>query len=120
MDIKKLETREAHDGGSELRVRGPNNKLTDFYITVVGVDSSLWRKIKMEIERDALLEKDVNAAEALARSTLSWRGLKDDGKEVELSVETAKSLYENAPYIQDQVDRHISDRANFLKPTTKR
>lgn len=121
MDIAKLETKAAHDTGAEVRIIGPDGRLTDFYITVVGLDSAVWRSIMRKQHRDALnaamegAEHDIDAESPalLAEATIGWRGLEADGEAVEFSKETAKRLYENAPYIADQLDRFIGKRANF-------
>ena len=120
MDINVLETKQAHDVGAEMRVRGPDGKLTDFYIKAAGIDSTVWRKIKMDIERSGLVGDSVTPESALAKATLSWRGLKNGKVEVEFSEDAAKQLYENAPYIMDQIDTFIAKRVNFLKPTRKK
>jgi hypothetical protein len=122
MDIKSVETKDLHDAGAEIQVKDQNGELTDFYIRVVGVDSTIWRGIQKQIESDiveAMVEKRerhvVDQAQVLAKATIGWRGLKNGRNKVEFDIDTAESLYRNAPYIADQIDRFINKRANFIK-----
>jgi hypothetical protein len=122
MDIKSLETKDLHDAGAEIQVKDQEGKLTDFYITVVGIDSTVWRGIQKRIQRasiDAMVEGKPqpveDQAKTLAQATIDWRGLKDGRSKVEFSAEIAERLYTNAPYIADQVDRFIGNRTNFIK-----
>lgn len=76
-------------------------------------------------------EVDHNRIELLAACTTGWKTLavKDekgdrievkptillDGKELEFSIDNAESLYTRFPWIREQVDVAIGDRANFIK-----
>jgi hypothetical protein len=122
MELAKLETKLAHERGAELRVIGPDGKTkTDFYITVVGLDSAVWRSMMRDYQREMVqasitgdkVDHDKRSPEMLAKATLSWRGLTDNGEEVAFSQETAEQLYFNAPYIADQLDNFIAKRKNF-------
>jgi hypothetical protein len=122
MELGALETAQAHNEGAEMRVRGPDGEYTDFYIMLSGMDSTTWRKAARDVKRKVVEvmsaggEVDIDfEAESLAASTIGWRGLESDGEAVEFNVDTAFSLYKNAPYIQDQADRFMGDRANFIK-----
>lgn len=119
MEIKKLETRTESNKGREMQVRGWDGKLTDFYITLAGIDSDKWQKVKREIQQKIFLGEDPDAPTSLADVTISWRGLVDNGKEVPFSHEAAASLYREAPYIREQADRFVADRENFTRPLKK-
>ena len=60
-----------------------------------------------EVEQDGL--------ELLAKCTRSWSGVVIDGKDVEFSHSNALMVYERFPWIKEQVDTAIGDRANFIK-----
>jgi hypothetical protein len=121
MDIKFLETGPIHDEGAEMRVIGPDNKPTDFYIKLAGRDSKLWLSIKRKIERQALAgENTQDAAKSLSEITLGWRGLSEGKKEIEFTQEMAERIYNNAPYICEQADEFVAKRVNFLKPASKK
>jgi hypothetical protein len=123
MDIKQLNTADSHDAGSEINIRDQFGKLTDCFITVVGMDSKIWRQIEADRNRrlvaklikpdDAAQESD--SAETLAKATIAWRGFTDGESQYDFSQEKAVLLYRSAPYIADQVDRFIGKRANFIK-----
>ena len=119
MDLSQLYTADAHNSGSEMQVKGPTGEVTDFYITLAGIDSDVWRE-SVKSRRAAAVEAamsgegvEVDEAEVLALATIGWRGLESGGEGVEFSVDAAKELYRNAPYILDQVNVFVGDRANF-------
>jgi len=123
MDISSLYTTEAHNAGSEMRVKGPDGKETDFYIMVAGVDSDVWRDDIKQRQRKALAaamsgeaaEEVDDSAERLAAATIGWKGLEAEGVAVDFTMDRAADLYRNAPYLLDQVNRYIGDRANFMQ-----
>lgn len=123
MDIADLYTTEAHNAGSEMRVKGKDGKETDFYIMLAGVDSDVWRDDIKQRNRKAVaaamageaVEEVNDAPERLAAATIGWRGLVADKVKVKFTKKRAADMYRNAPYIQDQVNIFIGDRANFTK-----
>lgn len=124
MDLKEFNTRDAHDEGAEIQIRNQFGELTDLFITVVGMDSKLWRSIDAERNRKVvqrLIDKtqvdtlNDDTPEYLAKASIAWRGATQDGEPVEFSQAAAAELYRSAPYIADQVDRFIGKRANFIK-----
>lgn len=125
MELNQLKTSGLHDTGAEMMVKDQFGNDTDFSITLVGVDSTKWREIKRQIERDAMSaaygdeSSKRGQAEYLADATIGWSGLMDDGKDVKFSKDKAKQLYESAPYIADQADRFIANRLNFMQPDSK-
>jgi len=121
MDVNDLKTRPLHDAGAEMRVKDMNGKPTDFYIKFVGLDAKAWEQIKKETQRKAFDKKEsVSVPELLAKAALDWRGLKNGEQDVLFCYESALDLFENAPYLVDQADAFISDRKNFLKPSSKK
>jgi hypothetical protein len=119
MDIAELKTRQAHDDGAEMRVSGPDGKLTDFYIRLVGVDSEQWEKTLRAAEKASLKGKEPNLPELVASMVIDWRGLKNNGVDVPFSKESALDLLKNAPYICTQCDKFAADRVNFLTPKSR-
>lgn len=119
MELKQLETRAESNKGGEMQVTGWDDKPTDFYITIVGVDSDIWQKVQRDIARKALKGEEGDRAESMASVTVGWRGLTQDGKDVPFSPDAAISLYREAPYIADQVFTFMADRQNFMKPLKK-
>ena len=120
MDITQLKTKALHDQGSEMRVKGPDGKETDVYITLIGMDSDAWVEIMREIELLALKkEDDLPLCEIMAKCSKGWRGLTNNGEEIPFTYESAVDLYRNAPYIAKQADLHVANRRNFLPPKPK-
>ena len=121
MDIKSLYTSESHEQGAEMQVIGPDGKKLDCYITLVGTDSKRWREIVRTKMRKMLSDDtDDDSSELLASASIDWRGFESDGKELKFSKEAIASLFKNAPYISDQADRFIANRANFTKSSVKK
>jgi len=114
MDISELDTCTIHGEGSELQIKDQLGNDTDVYVTVVGVDSKLWRETLKGNARKSGDDK-LSDNEILAKVCLSFRGLESEGKEIPFSYEAILNLLEIAPYIADQIDRFIGNRANFTK-----
>jgi len=62
-----------------------------------------------------LEEMEKRGAELLAKCTLSWSGIQEDGKALPFSVSAAQSLYLKYPWIKEQVDAACSDRSELFK-----
>ena len=118
MEISDLYTAPSHEDGAEMQVIGEDGVALDCYITVAGIDSRVWRKASLDGSRK-LFKGDGDAIdisdESIARATLGWRGFESDGIEIAFSIENALSLYKNAPYISEQVDKFIANRSNFTR-----
>ena len=117
MNINELRTRLAHDEGAEMQVRGPDGVMTDFFIKFRGIDSQHWEVVKKEMGK---AKEDESPHRFLAMMAVEWRGLENDGEKVPFSEESLVSLFDQAPYIFDQGNVFIADRANFLKPKPKK
>jgi hypothetical protein len=119
MELGKLETRTAHEAGAEMRVIGPDGDLTDLYLTILGVDSTLWRGLVKDIERKVAEsvsmgeDPEINKAEYIAQAVIDWRGAEENGEKLPFSQDRIKRLFDDAPYICDQADRFMSKRINF-------
>jgi len=123
MDIADFHTAASHQEGAEMRVRKPDGSYSDCYIALIGIDSPQWREIvknrsrsdmRKVINNDEKTDED-EKAEDLAKATVSWRGFTDNGEDIDFSLEKVEQLYKAAPYIADQVDMFIANRANFIK-----
>jgi hypothetical protein len=119
MNIEDLYTAENHDAGAEMQVKDYTGKDLDMFITVVGVDSKLFRKVKNELRREILKDIDADTeglrAKSQAEVTLGWRGFQSEGEDLEFTQEKAEQLYINAPYLMNQIDQFINNRLNFTK-----
>lgn len=117
-------TAPAHEEGAEVQLTSPiTGEKTDCYITVAGVDSKRFRTAQRKQKRAVLKAmQDGDDLESmpeyglLASCVISWRGFNDDdGAEWKFSKKNVTALFENSPLVAEQVDRFISDRANFIK-----
>lgn len=124
MDINGLLTVEAHEAGAECNILSPvDYKPTDVFISVMGSDSKVWRSAKKDqtnkiiAARAAKKDIDYDALdiEALCKVTTAWRGITADGKEYECSDKNKKHLFENSPYIVNQLLEFIAKNENFIK-----
>ena len=123
MKLKDIYTVDDHELGAEVRIRDGAGKLTPLYIKCKGVDSASYRKqlkIQKRKYQEALmanqeLDEDVFVIEALVESIIGWRGTDE-----EYDKKLCQELLENAPFVKDQLDAFMSDRANFTKAKRKK
>ncbi len=133
IDLSSIDTIKGANEGFNVRIYHPGtNEDLDIVINVLGKDSDEFQKIsraqskkriaKMskngfrgssltpppeEIERDAI--------ELLAACTKAWSGVVIDGAAITCTPENTVMVYERFPWIREQVDIAIGDRANFIK-----
>ena len=123
MKLQDIYTVDDHELGAEVRIRDGNGKLTPLYIKCKGLDSVSYRKqlkIQKKKYQDAMLQnheidEDVFIIEALVESVIGWRGTDE-----EYSKELCTDLLVNAPFVRDQLDEFMSNRANFTKAKRKK
>ena len=133
IDLSSIDTVKGANEGFDVQIYHPGtNEDLEITIRVLGKDSDEFQKVsraqqkkrmaKMakggfrpgntapppeEIERDGI--------ELLAACTKAWSGVVIDGKAIECTKQNAIELYERFPWIKEQVDIAIGDRANFIK-----
>jgi hypothetical protein len=142
MDLKELDVISSANEGFELRLVNPKTQENlGLYITVLGKDSDAFRRLSAEQNRRRLTkmtkggvvrfgtlsaeELDADAVDLLAACTVRWREdegvaapkdtLTINGDEVPCTRANAVSVYTRFPWIREQVDTAIGDRANFIK-----
>lgn len=127
-DLSNLDTGAAAETGAALEILHPvENTPLGIKITLAGADSDIYRQtinksVNKRVQRMkpgqsipfTAEEQEENGLNLLAVCTLSWEGVVVDGQELPCSKENAKSLYRRFPWIREQVDTFIGDRANFL------
>jgi len=135
IDLLTLDIVAKSDEGSEIELLHPVSKEPlEMFITVAGFDSKIATKFtrKLQNKRLAQMKKkkdlsfdlsqddlDDGSLNLLAECTLGWRSSEGadfllDGKPLAFSKENAKKLYQRFPWIKEQVDAWVGDRANFL------
>jgi len=116
MDINDLYTVDKHDEGAEMQVKDQLGNKLDCFITIAGIDSKAWKQSFAKQKRKLISGDDSNAAADLYTGvSLGWRGFVSNDEELKFSKKAIKQLYINAPYLIDQVDTFIANRANFTK-----
>lgn len=133
-DLAQLDTTRASEEGAVLEVRHPVSGavLTTedgqaVTVRLAGMDSRRAKRAEQDISdrrvkrtggRRAVTseEWDVERLEFLASVTLGWvDGLALDGRPLEFNLENAKRLYERLPWLREQAQAFVDDRANFLR-----
>lgn len=131
MDIATLNTRKAGEEGFALKLKHPDSGAElGITITVKGSDSQTYqdalndqqqRRMQRSIRRGKLgaspQEVRQEAIELLAAVTAGWDGLIEQGAPVAFSAGAATRIYTDYPWIREQVDAAVHDRANFLPPS---
>lgn len=131
IDLSSIDTVKGSNDGFDVQIYHPGtNEDLGITIKVLGKDSDKFitvsrgqnkkRMAKMtkggfrttaipveEIEQDSLM--------LLAACTVGWVGVVVDGKALDFNEDNAVMVYERFPWIREQVDAAMGDRANFIK-----
>jgi hypothetical protein len=140
-DLSELDSVSAANEGVEVELVNPKTGAgTGIFVRILGSDSDVFRKKTQEQQQRRMSrlfkggrmnpnsysssEAERDAIDLLAACTKSWRRASGEGESATLLVkgeelsctpENAKRLYSTFPWIKEQLDEAISDRANFLK-----
>lgn len=132
IDLSSIDTVKGSNEGFDVQIYHPGtNEDLGITIHVLGKDSDEFIKVSRAQSKKRLAkmtksgfrntspvpveEVEQDGIALLAACTKSWVGVIVEGKAVECSVENAKMIYERFPWIREQVDTAIGDRANFIK-----
>lgn len=136
IDLSSIDTVAGSNEGFEVQIYHPGtNEDLGITINILGKDSDEFQKVSraQSKKRMAKLAKgggfrtsvisveeiDRDGLELLAACTKSWSGVIVEGKTVECNKDNAIDLYERFPWIKEQVDAAMGDRANFIKGLSK-
>lgn len=131
-DLAAFDTVKGSNDGFDVQIYNPgNNEDTDIFISVLGKDSDQFQKIsrgqnkkrmaKMQkggfrnVATPPIEEIESDGIELLAACTTGWKGVVIDKKKIEFSKDNAVMVYNRYPWLKEQVDIAIGDRANFIK-----
>lgn len=128
MDLNKYNLSKSADAGADLALEDPvTGEELDVIITLLGSDSAAYRNKAREMQRDRISKmaksrskkldlsvSEKEECELLAACTIGWDGIELDGVEIKFTYDEAVKLYLDFPWIKEQVDEFIGDRANFL------
>lgn len=110
MDISKLDVVKLSNEGFPCIIKNPKTgEDTDIAITIKGIYADKFRD-ESELADDA--EK---TASLLARFTVGWKGLEENGVELAFDEATATRIYAAFPIIRGQVLSAALDVRNFIK-----
>ena len=132
LDLSSLDTLSAANEGAVLPLRHPASDLplldsagNEITLTLAGSDSDAYRQATREAANRRLAvarrtpmtadETDVELLEILVRCTLSWRGVVMDGETLDCTPANARRLFARLPWIREQAEAFIADRANFIR-----
>lgn len=136
MDLKQLDTTSKSDAGAIMALRHPvtgaplfdEESKEEVTITLLGVDSKKYQQTQHASATERLnrsvgkggrvklsTEQIANdSITLLVKATLGWDHVQEGGEELDFSVANARHIYEAYPWIRDQAEMFIEDRANFL------
>lgn len=130
LDLSALDVRKGADAGFELQLQHPQSAAPlPIWITVLGADSDVYQSALREQSRkrtDRLArgrrapvtpeEVEAAALDLLSGITIGWRAeCTLDGQPFPaFSQSEARKLYARFPWVREQVDVAMGDRANFF------
>ena len=110
MDIGKLDIVKLSNEGFPCVIKNPKTgEDSDIVITLKGVFAGTFRD-----ESENANDAETTAA-LLAKYTISWSGLEENGCPVEFSEANAQRIYRDFPIIRGQVLTAAMDVRNFIK-----
>lgn len=127
-DLGMLDTKTKAETGAVCEIDHPVERTKlGIKITLAGADSDVYqnhlnavanKRVKRmkpgQFVPPTAEETTETSLALLAACTLSWEGMFLDGQEVPCNSENAIMIYRRFPWIREQVDAFIGDRANFL------
>lgn len=138
-DLASTDTVKGANRGFDVTLYHPGTqKDLDIVITILGKDSDEFQKVSKAQQKRrmskfskggfrpnvafqaAAEELEADNIVLLASCTLGWKqGEKNtitiDGAEIAFSRDNAEMVYERFPWIREQIDTAMGDRANFIK-----
>ena len=94
-------------------------------IYLLGRDSDAYRQAQRKVTNRRLSQKsstsitaerlESEANDILAHCTVSWNGIVYKGEELECNAANAKRIYKEIPWLKEQVDEFVAERANYLE-----
>lgn len=110
MDISKLDVVKLSNEGFRKIIKNPKTgDDTDLVIIIKGVYADKFQ------EESELADDPEKTAALLAKFTVGWENLEENGKPVEFGEETAKRIYLAYPLIRGQILNAAMDVRNFIK-----
>ena len=125
MDLTQFDVVSPANEGVWMNLEHPvTGEPLDVKIKLAGVDSDYYKKelrkqqnkkFKKGFRKLSAEELEADTIELLVACTLDWEGVELEGQALECNPENVRKIYKRFPWIREQVDNFINDRANFLK-----
>lgn len=126
LDLADLST-QSHDSSTLSILHPVTGEPVGLEITLASPDSAHYRKVEQQVkDRNLRLVRksrsgtlsaaalEAGATDILVGAVLSWEGAKWGGTELECNEQNVRQVYESLPFIREQVDEYLGDRANFF------
>ena len=132
-DVAKFDSVSAAENGAWMDLIHPTEgpvvvkdgeKTSPVSIKFMGRDSAAFRRVNMNLARKRVkkaandrLDADIDNQDtitAISSVAMDWRGFTKDGAPLKFSPEELTALLRKAPWITEQADNFIGDRANFM------
>ena len=130
-DLATLDTVKGSNEGFDVRIYHPaTHEDLDITIHILGKDSDEFQKVSRAQNKKRMQkmtkggfrsasipteEIEQDSIALLAACTKSWSGVVINSVPIECNMENAVMVYERFPWIREQVDTAIGDRANFIR-----
>lgn len=124
-DLASLDTAARAEEGAPLAITHPTTgEAIGITITVVGTDSDTYQKARRKLADKRIQQRKAKLSiedieneniEMLARCTKGWDGVVVDGEAKPCTFSNAVELYKRFPWVREQVDAFMGERANFLR-----
>ena len=132
IDLTAIDTVKGSNEGFDVKIYHPGTMVDlGIIINVLGKDSDEFQEVLRTQSKKRLSkitkggfrvqnmtplpeEIEADGLELLIKCTKSWSGVVIEGKDVEFSYDNVLRIYERFPWIKEQVDTAIGDRANFI------
>jgi len=125
MDLTQFDVVSPANEGVWMNLEHPvTGEPLDVRIKLAGIDSDYYKKelrkqqnkkFKKGFRKLSAEELEADTIELLVACTLDWEGVELEGQALECNPENVRKIYKRFPWIKEQVDNFINDRANFLK-----
>jgi len=141
-DLAQVDTKTLADSGVDMPVKTLEGQPLlarngeGIAITVLGSDSNKYRALtraqvrkrmkqmaggKTPVMTEADMdETDRDVLDILVACTVGWKNvLNTAGEPIQFTEENVRKLYANYPVIREQVEAFISNRTNFIQPSSQ-
>ena len=125
MKLNDFNSVEGSNDGAVFYLRNPMSGVeTDAWIKVAGPDSKLAKQRRAQVQRlfrgkrggnDIDIEQlEKEAMETRVALTLDWGNIELDEGETPFSEKNVREVYQQYPWVAEQVDEFQQDRSNFF------